>query len=44
MTVRFFFSNVPGAGNDDVIAVCQSYLTNLDAIVNDGAAKGFVSG
>ena len=39
---RYEFRDWPG--KDDVLSLCQSYLTQLNAIVKDGVRQGFITG
>jgi hypothetical protein len=38
--LRITFSNWPG--NEDVIALCEQYVTSLREFLHDGKAKGFM--
>jgi hypothetical protein len=38
--VRQAFADRP---NDDILALCESYLKELEILVKEGQAKGFVT-
>ena len=31
-------------GNEDVLTLCQMYIQELDGVIKDGVAKGFITG
>ena len=39
---RFKFDD--WTGNEDVLTLCQIYIQELDVVIKDGVAKGFITG
>ena len=41
VSYEYFFSDWPGS--EDVLQLCQTYITEVEAIVSDGVANGFLT-
>lgn len=41
VTYEYFFSDWPGS--EDALDLCQKYITEIEAIVFDGVANGFLT-
>jgi len=40
--VRYKFGN--WTGNEDILTLCQRYIQEIDVVIKDGVAKGFLTG